>query len=130
LRDDVPGHFRPWEALPYGERDGNGRVEVPTGDRRASHDGKSDTKGESDCNGEQRTEAGIRAVDRERSYRSNTREDVEEDACGFSGHLTEPSWACVLEGELTLGDRLLSDDLAADVSLNRFRHTDLELVRV
>lgn len=103
---------------------------MTTRDRRAGHDGKSDTKGESDCNGKQRAEASVRAVDRECSHCPDTREDVEEDACGFSGHLTEPSWACMLESELALGDRLLSDDLAADVSLDRLRYTNLQLVRV
>jgi len=103
---------------------------MATRDRRASHNGKCDAKGESDCNGEQRAETGVGAIDRESSDSSDTREDVEEDANGFSSHLTEPSWAAVLEGELALRDWLLSDNLATDVSLDRFCHTNLELVRV
>ena len=46
LREDVVGHFAPGEALPDGEAERDGRVEVATGDGGAGDDGEGDADGE------------------------------------------------------------------------------------
>ena len=51
-------HLSPWEALPAGETDGYGRVEVPTGGGGAGDDGESDTDGETPADLEDAAEGG------------------------------------------------------------------------
>lgn len=61
---------------------------------------------------------------------ANTRKDVEEDTNSFRHHFTEPSRTSTLEFELTRRYRLCSDHISADMLLQRFGDTELDLVGV
>lgn len=58
LRENVVWHFPPREALPDGEADGDGGVEVAAGDWCAGDDGERDANGKSPANLEDRAEDG------------------------------------------------------------------------
>lgn len=101
----------PGEALPDGEANRNGRVEVSTRRRTTGNDSKGDTNSISKSNLEQRTESRFRTVDKERGLGSNAgitalglvwKTDlthhiivislhIEENTGSFRKHLAKPS---------------------------------------
>ena len=136
LGEDVVRDLLPREALPDGETDSDGRIEMPTTDWCHGNDGKGDTDSESPANLEQRTEdidtylSGdwVRGCESERSYRGDTREDVEEDTCGFCHALTKDTWTAMFESQLALRDRLWWYNMAGNVALQGISGTKLYVV--
>jgi len=128
LSKDIMRDLLPRKPLPHREADGDGRVEVSTRSRGARDDGESDPDRERPAHLEDAPEPCIFLADREGGDGRNTGEDVEEDAGGFGHHLAQPAGAGALEVELALRDGLGGDHMAADVMLDCFRGSDLEVV--
>jgi hypothetical protein len=55
---------------------------------------------------------------------------VEEYAGSFCGHFSKPSWCCVFEIRLSLGDRFWRDNMMHDISLDDLRYANLQLIGV
>lgn len=102
-------NLSPWEALPDGEANCNGWVEVSTRRRTTDYDSKGDTNSISKSNLEEGTESRFRTVDKERGLGSNTRITAlglawidfthhcniltrRRNTGSFSKHLAKPSW--------------------------------------
>lgn len=138
LREDVIRDLLPGKALPDGETDSDGRIEMPTTDRRTGYDGKRDTKSKGPTDLEQGSEdcnsnfgrRGARGGKRERSDRGDTGEDVEKDACGFGHHLTHNPRSLVLEIELPLRNWFGWNNMPGNVTLEGVRNTDLDIIGV
>ena len=138
LGEDVMRDLPPGEALPDGEADSDSRIEMPTTDWCTGDDGKGDANSEGPTNLEEGTKdtdtylSGdrVRGCESERSYRGDTRKDVEEDACGFGHHLTKDAWTAMFESQLALRDRLWWYDMAGDVTLQGVGGTKLHIVGV
>ena len=83
------GDFSPWEALPIGEADCDGRVEMASGGGCRGDDGEGDTDGETPSDLEDGAEGGgadwVFGVEVEGGNGGDAGEDVEEDTRGF-GH--------------------------------------------
>jgi hypothetical protein len=106
-----------WEALPDGEANRNGWVEVSTRRRTTGYDSKGDTNSVSKSDLEDGAESRFRSVDEERGLGSNARITalgsawridfmhhimvmslhVEENTGSFCKHLAKPSWPRVFE---------------------------------
>jgi len=120
LAEDVVGDFFPGEALPDGERDCDGWVEVAAGDRSAGYDCKGDTETERETDLEDvaiewdgESARGSGGIDRERCNCGDAREDVKEDPCGFGYAFSEESRSPVLVVEFPLTDWLGWDNMAS-----------------
>ena len=81
LTDDIMRDFLPWETLPDGKTEGDGRVEMPTGGGRAGNDGKGDADGEGPTDLEEGAKCGgaegAGGVDGKGGYGGDTRESGE-----------------------------------------------------
>ena len=138
LGEDIVRNFLQRKALPNGEADSDSRIEMPTADWGTGDDGKGDADSEGPTNLEQRTKdrdtyfSGdrVRRCQCERSYRGDTRKDVEEDTCGFSHHLTEDTWTTMLEVQLALRDRFWWYHMACNMALQGISGTKLHVMGV
>lgn len=132
------GHFLPWKTLPDCKADGDGWVEVTTTGRGTGDDGECNADTESPSYLEERAKCcepeiffgDLReaATDGETRDGRNTGENVEKDARGFCHTFTQDAWTRVLEVKLALRHWLGSDNMSAQVLLNSFCSTDLEIV--
>ncbi len=120
------------EALPDGEADGDGRVEVAAGGGAAGDDceGNANGKGPADQKeGAESSDAeGAGAVEGEGRDGSDAGEDVEEDTDGLVHAFSENTGSSGFEVEFALRDGFSSHDLAGDMLLEGIGHTKFQVV--